>query len=90
MAQTRRIMISLPNTLLQEVDGIVRQERINRSYFIREAMCMYISELRRRQIREKLQEGYLAMSQINLLLANEAVQAENEAVKTIESMVGGA
>lgn len=83
-------MISLPNTLLQEVDGIVRQERINRSYFIREAMCMYISELRRRQIREKLQEGYLAMSQINLLLANEAVQAENEAVKTIESMVGGA
>ena len=74
MAQTRRIMISLPNTLLQEVDGIVRQERINRSYFIR----------------EELQEGYLAMSQINLLLANEAVQAENEAVKTIESMVGGA
>lgn len=90
MAQTKRIMISLPNTLLQEVDGIVNQKKVNRSYLIREAMCMYISEMKKRQIREKLQEGYLEMSKINLLLANEAVQAENEAVKTIESMVSGA
>ncbi|HCX78987.1 MAG TPA: CopG family transcriptional regulator, partial [Firmicutes bacterium] len=33
MAQTKRIMISLPNTLLQEVDGIVSKEKVNRSYF---------------------------------------------------------
>ena len=77
-------MISLPNTLLQEVDGIVSKEKVNRSYLIREAMCMYISEMRKRQIREKLQDGYIEMSNINLLLANEAVQAENEAVETIE------
>ena len=89
MAQTKRIMISLPNTLLQEVDGLVSKQNMNRSHLIREAMCMYISEMRKRQIREKLQEGYLAMSKINLSLANEAVQAENEAVQTIESMVSG-
>lgn len=82
-------MISLPNTLLQEVDGLVSKQNMNRSHLIREAMCMYISEMRKRQIREKLQEGYLAMSKINLSLANEAVQAENEAVQTIESMVSG-
>ncbi len=90
MAQTKRIMISLPNTLLQEVDGIVSREKINRSHLIREAMCFYIKEMKKRQIRERLQMGYVEMSKINLSLANEAVQAENEAVETIESMVSGA
>lgn len=90
MAQTKRIMISLPNTLLQEVDGIVSREKINRSHLIREAMCFYIKEMKKRQIRERLQVGYVEMSKINLSLANEAVQAENEAVETIESMVSGA
>jgi CopG family transcriptional regulator/antitoxin EndoAI len=90
VAQTKRIMISLPNTLLQEVDGIVSREKINRSHLIREAMCFYIKEMKKRQIRERLQMGYVEMSKINLSLANEAVQAENEAVETIESMVSGA
>lgn len=90
MAQTRRIMISLPNTLLQEVDGIANQENINRSQLIREAMRFYINELKKRQIRQRLQLGYVEMSKINLSLANEAVEAENEAVRTIETMVGGA
>lgn len=90
MAQTRRIMISLPNSLLQEVDGIVRKQKINRSHFIREAMCLYITEMKKRQIREKMQSGYVAMSKINLTLANEAVEAENEAVDAIEQLVSGA
>lgn len=90
MAQTKRIMISLPNSLLQEVDGIVSREKINRSHLIREAMSLYIKEMKKRQIRERLQMGYVEMSKINLSLANEAVQAENEAVKTVETMVSGA
>lgn len=90
MAQTKRIMISLPNTLLQEVDGIVSKENVNRSHLIREAMCLYIKELKKRQIRERLQLGYVEMSKINLSLANEAMEAENEAVETIESLVSGA
>ncbi|HOB34223.1 MAG: ribbon-helix-helix protein, CopG family [Firmicutes bacterium] len=90
VAQTKRIMISLPNTLLQEVDGIANQENINRSQLIREAMRFYINELKKRQIRQRLQLGYVEMSKINLSLANEAVEAENEAVRTIETMVGGA
>lgn len=34
---TKRIMISLPDYLLQEVDGIVEKENSNRSEFIRQA-----------------------------------------------------
>jgi CopG family transcriptional regulator/antitoxin EndoAI len=44
----RRIMISVPDQLLQEFDGIVNDENKNRSEFIREAMQFYIVERRRR------------------------------------------
>ena len=45
-------MISLPDTLLAEVDGIVALENRNRSELIREAMNMYLQEVKRRRIRE--------------------------------------
>ena len=89
MDETKRIMISLPSSLLQEVDGIVDNHNTSRSYLIREAMTMYINEIKKQQIRESLQTGYQAMSTINLTLANEAVEAENEAVDVIEQLVTG-
>ena len=53
-------------------------------------MRLYIKELKKREIREQLQTGYTEMSNINLSIANEAMEAENEAVEVIESMVSGA
>ncbi|MDF2500762.1 MAG: hypothetical protein K0Q77_1476, partial [Anaerosporomusa subterranea] len=38
VAELKRIMISIPNSLLQEVDGIVAVDKLSRSQFIREAM----------------------------------------------------
>lgn len=89
MAETKRIMISLPHNLLSEVDGIVAMEKRSRSEFIREAMKLYLQERKRRQIREKMQKGYLEMSRLNLALAKEAMHAENEAGRIAEEMVSG-
>ena len=89
MAETRRIMISLPSNLLQEVDGIVATEERTRSEFIREAMKLYLHERKKRYIREKMQKGYREMAQLNLTLANEALEAENEADDIAEQLVGG-
>lgn len=72
-------MISLPDSLLQEVDTVVAVQRRNRSELIREAMQMYLQEVKREQIREKLKRGYLEMARTNLALAQEALPAENEA-----------
>ena len=44
MGETKRIMISLPQKLLMEVDGIVALENRTRSEFIREAMKLYLQE----------------------------------------------
>lgn len=71
-------MISLPDSLLEEVDGIVALENRNRSELIREAMHMYLQEARRRRIRERLIQGYQEMAHTNLVLAEEALLVENE------------
>ncbi|MEW9031447.1 MAG: ribbon-helix-helix domain-containing protein, partial [Planifilum fimeticola] len=37
LAETKRIMITLPKHLLQEVDGLAQKENSNRSELIRQA-----------------------------------------------------
>jgi len=73
MPESKRIMISLPSNLLQEVDGIVALEKGNRSEFIREAMRLYLEERKRRELREKLKRGYQEMASLNLALAEEGL-----------------
>ena len=42
MAETKRIMISVPQSLLDEVDAFLSKEKCNRSEFIRRAMIEFI------------------------------------------------
>lgn len=78
MPGVKRIMISLPESLLEEVDGLASLEKRNRSEFIREAMRLYISERKRRTLREQMKKGYQEMANINLSLAveNDEIEAE--------------
>jgi CopG family transcriptional regulator / antitoxin EndoAI len=73
LANLKRVMISLPNTLLREVDGFVQKGSGNRSEFIREAMRLYLNEKKRQELREQMRTGYLEMSEINLELADEGI-----------------
>lgn len=78
MSNVKRIMISLPDTLLAEVDGIAAADRLNRSEFIRKAMNFYITECKRRVLREEMKRGYLEMAKINLALVLEHYRLEAE------------
>mgnify|MGYP001952503384 FL=1 len=82
-------MISLPHQLLKEVDGVVEKENSNRSDFIRRAMKSYLKERKKRLIREMMQKGYMEMARINLNMASEAFDAEEEADDTLERLVSG-
>ncbi len=76
MAQAKRIMVSLPDSLLQEVDGIVRRETGNRSAFVREAMLLLIAERRRHEKMERFRLGYERTGKINRPLAEEGLEAD--------------
>jgi CopG family transcriptional regulator/antitoxin EndoAI len=80
-------MISLPDSLLAEVDGIVAAEQLNRSEFIREAMKLYIAERKRRLLREQMKTGYIEMAKINLSLAMENYDLESEVTQAFEPML---
>ena len=80
MGNLKRVMISLPNQLLQEVDGYVKKSSGNRSEFIREAMKLYLEEKKKQEIREQMKTGYLEMSAINLQLADEGIKCDGPTI----------
>lgn len=81
MADLKRIMISIPDSLLQEVDGIIAMEKLSRSQFVREAMRLYIEDRKRKTVRDLMRRGYQEMAVINLTLAEEGLLAETEVLE---------
>ena len=88
MAELRKILISLPDNLLKEVDDIVSVEKINRSEFVREAMKLYIREIRRIEMRDTMKKGYQEMAEINIKLAEMCVEADNDQQQKYEERLG--
>lgn len=84
MTDSKRIMVSLPASLLKEVDGLTNMEKKNRSELIKEAMRFYLEEKRKTRLREQMRAGYLEMARINLALADEFHYCEEEASSLIE------
>lgn len=88
MAELRKILISLPDNLLKEVDSIVSVEKTNRSEFVREAMRLYIRERRKIEMRDKMKKGYQEMAEINIKLAEIFFDVDNEQQNKYEERLG--
>ena len=76
MADYKRIMISVPASLLREFDGLALEAGSNRSEMVREALRRFIEERKKRTLRERLKQGYLEMANLNLQLAEEGFELE--------------
>ncbi|MDT8900015.1 CopG family ribbon-helix-helix protein [Anaeroselena agilis] len=87
MAELKRIMISIPNSLLQEVDGFIAMEKLSRSQFVREAMRLYIEERKRKAVRDSMRKGYQEMAVINLALAEEGLTADVEVYEMMPTLL---
>lgn len=78
MADRKRIMVSLPVSMVRELDGIVAVEKLNRSQLIYQAMKFYLTEMKKRSLQEELKQGYLEMAELNLTLAEEDLHLVKE------------
>lgn len=88
----QEVMVKLPKNLINEVDGLMRNENSDLSEFICEATKNYLQlkkEEHIQQFHETMQRGYQEMGRINLTIASEAFQAEEEAENTLERTVIG-
>jgi len=88
LAQYKKILISVPDNLLEELDIIVSNEKTNRSMLVREAMSLYIREKRRVELRDKMKRGYEEMAEINLRLAEGCLGADNDQQRIYEERLG--
>jgi len=88
LAELRKILISLPDNLLKEIDSIVSVEKTNRSQFVREAMKLYIRERRKIEMRDKLKKGYQEMAEINMKLSEICFDADNDQQQKYEEKLG--
>ncbi|MBR6720145.1 MAG: ribbon-helix-helix protein, CopG family [Clostridia bacterium] len=82
--KNKKILISVPCSLLSEVDRACADEGVSRSEFIRNAVKKELKELKRRKTEEILKAGYIAMGDINLSLAEEGIDADNEQLLAYE------
>lgn len=65
MAESKKIIVDLPENMLQEFDDVLKKDNKNRSEFIREAIILYIEEKKKYRLRERLKAGYQEMSELN-------------------------
>ncbi len=84
----KKILISLPDNLLKEIDHIVSVEKTNRSEFVREAMKLYLREKRKIQMRDRMKKGYLEMAEINIGLAEMCFEADSDQQLKYEQRLG--
>ena len=85
VAECKKIVVSLPDSLLKEVDNLVDIEQCNRSEFVRKAMKFYLSEMKRISFIENMKKGYLEMTEINITLAEVGLTADYETICRYES-----
>ncbi len=88
MADFKRVLISVPDHLLKEVDSIVSLEKTNRSEFVRDAMRLYLRERRRLELIGHMKHGYREMAGINMAITEMYLNADNEQQKKYEERLG--
>jgi CopG family transcriptional regulator/antitoxin EndoAI len=79
----KKITIHLPGSLLSDMDAVARRERRSRGEIVRRAVAEWLRERNGRLSVESLKRGYLEMAGINLTIASEAFQAEDDADHTL-------
>ncbi|CQR48268.1 Antitoxin EndoAI [Paraliobacillus sp. PM-2] len=85
----QEVVVRLPKNLLNEVDDLMKNENSDLSEIVCQATKSYLRDRKKNHIRESMQRGYMEMAKINLNIASEAFQAEEEAENTLERLVSG-
>ena len=80
MPASKRIIVSISEMLLSEVDSFTVLEKRNRSEIVRDAIKFYLEERKKELMIEQMKKGYLEMAPINLTIASESSSLEDESL----------
>jgi len=82
---SKRIIVSISEMLLSEVDSFTVLEKRNRSEIVRDAIKFYLEERKKELMIEQMKKGYMEMAPINLTIASESSSLEEEILVCCES-----
>ena len=77
MSECKKIVVNVPDSLLDDVDRFAKSDGVSRSVVIHEAMKEYISGRKANLLREQLKKGYEQMAAINIEWAENCLEADN-------------
>jgi len=78
------ITVEISKNLLKDVDDYIKYRRVSRDKFIHDAVTHYLCEHKKLELREKLKQGYIEMSDINLELAHEGLKCDSNSIQLYE------
>ncbi|MEE0867377.1 MAG: ribbon-helix-helix protein, CopG family [Clostridia bacterium] len=83
----RRISISLPSSLIEEIDDAAKNDKYSRSEIVALAMRQYLRERRRIELKKEMASGYRNMGSINLSIAEKSFLSDECAYKIYEDFL---
>lgn len=85
MASSKRLVVSLSETLNSEFNRAPKEDYKKRSKFIREVIILYIEEKKKLREIEQMKKGYLEMAKINLDIAEMGFVSDIKELKEYEA-----
>ena len=76
--QMRRINLDLSSIQYEEITRLMAEKGLKLSHLIREAVDDYIAKIKREDLEEKLKQGYLAKSRLNIETCKEFEPLDGE------------
>lgn len=76
MSNFKKVIVSLPETLLKRIDLVAKEDSKSRSGLIREILAEFLIARDKKKIREQMISGYKSMESINMTLAEEGIGAD--------------
>ena len=86
---SRRVVVILPNNLMEAVDKMANRKEQSRSAFIREALQHVLDERRLQELEERMARGYQSMGSLNLKLSEEGLDDAAEMEEYLERLIVG-
>ena len=78
MTQSKKIEVTVPASLLDDVDSLAKMDGVSRSDVVSRAMREYITGRKNKNLRKQLKKGYEEMAAINIEWAENCLEADNE------------
>ena len=83
MPQLKKILLSLPDPLLKQLDAVAKKKGVSRSRFLRDAAEDLVKKETKRT-QQELKQGYTEMGKLNLKLAEICFDADQETLDRYE------